>query len=171
MGRSSRDFILSDEVLEAEYNAVYRYVLSLTRNEADARDITQETCLRALKAADRFEGDSSLYTWLCAIAKNLWRNECNKNSRISDGEELTERLTDGISVEQLVTDTDMSMHIHKVLHGLDEPYKEVFTLRIFGGLPFQSIARLFSKTDSWARVTYHRARKMIITVLRKDGLI
>jgi RNA polymerase sigma-70 factor (ECF subfamily) len=41
---------------------------------------------------------------------------------------------------------------------LEEPYKEVFMLRFFGDLSFCKIAELFGKTESWARVTYHRAR-------------
>ena len=52
---------------------------------------------------------------------------------------------------------------------LDEPYKEVFSLRVFGQLSFADISKLFAKTESWARVTYHRARKIINEQLRKDG--
>lgn len=44
---------------------------------------------------------------------------------------------------------------------LDEPYKEVFQLRIFGELPFSQIGMIFGKTENWARVTYHRARLKI----------
>jgi len=51
--------------------------------------------------------------------------------------------------------------IHKILHTLEEPYKEVFSLRVFGELPFRQIGELFGKTESWARVTYHRARMKI----------
>ena len=52
--------------------------------------------------------------------------------------------------------------IHRILHDLPEPYKEVFTLRVFGELRFGQIADIFGKTESWARVTYHRARMMIM---------
>ena len=50
------------------------------------------------------------------------------------------------------------MKIHEVLHNLNEPYKEVFTLRVFGELSFKQIASLFGKTENWACVTFHRAR-------------
>ena len=43
----------------------------------------------------------------------------------------------------------------------EEPYKEVFWLRIFGELSFAQIGALFEKTESWARVTYYRAKIMI----------
>jgi len=44
---------------------------------------------------------------------------------------------------------------------LPEPYKEVFSLRVLGELPFRQIGILFGKTENWARVTYHRARLKI----------
>ena len=161
---------ISDEVLCAEYESVYRYSLSLCRNEAEAQDITQETFLKAMKAAESFEGNSSLYTWLCAIAKNLWLNRSKKQSREVLPENISNLQADNEpSIEQQVADKETAMHIHKVLHDLNEPYKEVFSLRVFGQLSFAEIAKLFSKTESWARVTYHRARKMISEKMGKDG--
>ncbi len=52
--------------------------------------------------------------------------------------------------------------IHEFLHTMAEPYKEVFSLRAFGELPFEKIGRLFGKSAGWARVTFYRARKQII---------
>ena len=60
--------------------------------------------------------------------------------------------------EQVFVNQESAFEIHKVLHKLDEPYKEVFSLRVFGELSFQQIGLLFNKTESWARVTYHRAK-------------
>lgn len=163
---------ISEEVLLAEYEAVYRYCLAICQNENDASDITQEAFLKALWSVKGFEGNCSLYTWLCTIAKNLWINKCKKANResfINDND--TELCSREISLEQMVSEKDMSKRIHKVLHTLDEPYKEIFTLRVFGELAFSDIAELFSKTESWARVTYHRAKKMIIEILKKDGVL
>ena len=55
----------------------------------------------------------------------------------------------------------MAFRIHLILHQLEEPYKEVFQLRVFGDLSFAQIASIFGKTEVWARVTYHRARLKI----------
>lgn len=55
---------ISEEVLCAEYEAVYRYALTLCRNDIKAQDITQETFLKAMKSAEKFEGNSSLYTFI-----------------------------------------------------------------------------------------------------------
>ncbi|WP_322180766.1 RNA polymerase sigma factor [Neglectibacter caecimuris] len=159
----------SEQALCAEYEAVYRYVLSLCRTESEAQDITQETFLKALKAKS-FSGGSSLYTWLCAIGKNLWRNRCGKLGREVSSEGWEQALPDpSAAMEQRVADRETSFQLHRILHELKEPYKEVFSLRTFGQLSFGEIARLFSKTESWARVTYYRARKMIQETLRKEG--
>lgn len=53
--------------------------------------------------------------------------------------------------------------VHRILHALPEPYKEVFTLKVFGELTFREIAGLFGKTESWAKMTYYRAKERIIT--------
>ena len=51
-----------------------------------------------------------------------------------------------------------AMRVHRALHRLPDPYREVFWLRVYGELNFADIARLFEKTESWARVTYYRAK-------------
>ncbi len=170
MRRKKESERISDKVLCAEYEAVYRYVLCLCRDDTVAKDITQETFLKAMKGADRFGGESSLYTWLCAIAKRVWLNSIKKQNR-EDFSDFPEDIYDESesSVEEMVAEKDTAMYIHRILHQLDEPYKEVFSLRVFGELSFSEIAELFSKTDSWARVTYHRARKQISVKMRKDG--
>ena len=161
---------ISEEVLCAEYEAVYRYALTLCRNDIETQDITQETFFKAMRSAEKFEGNSSLYTWLCAIAKNLWVNNCKKYSREVLPEDMVNiELETQASIEHELFEKDTAMHVHTILHNMQEPYKEVFSLRVFGQLSYAEIAGLFSKTESWARVTYHRARKMIGEKLRKGG--
>ncbi|MBE6955297.1 MAG: RNA polymerase sigma factor [Ruminococcaceae bacterium] len=161
---------ISEQVLSAEYEAVYRYALTLCRQEHEAQEITQETFLRAMSTKAGFAGESSLYTWLCAIAKNVYFNRCRKKKREVSLQEWEEPAA-VMETEQQLEERDISLAIHQVLHDLSEPYKEVFSLRVFGQLPYREIAGLFGKTESWARVTYHRARKMMEETLRKDGIL
>ena len=63
-------------------------------------------------------------------------------------------------IEQLA-DEERSFLIHRFLHDMREPYKEVFSLRVFGELPFERIGQLFGKSSGWARVSYYRAKQMI----------
>ena len=95
-------------------------------------------------------------TWLCAIAKNCFLDEKRRQNRhMSFPEEMPES---GKDLEQEYTDQDSSFRIHLALHELEEPYREVFELRVFGELSFREIGMIFRKTENWARVTYHRAR-------------
>ena len=139
---------------------VFSYVMTLAGDRNDAEEITQETFFRAISTEKSFKGESESFTWLCAIAKNIFIDEKRRVSRQDD--ELSEELPDtNKGIEEKLTDRDQSLKIHLILHQLEEPYKEVFQLRIFGELSFAEIGSIFGKTETWARVTYHRARLKI----------
>lgn len=148
------------EVYNLYFREVYRYSLSLCRNEAIAEEITQETFFKALSGLDKFDGKCKVSVWLCQIAKNTYISMYRKD-RFLDRDADTSQLTGKCDMEGLYVNQETALAIHKVLHDLEEPYKEVFSLRTFGELPFKQIAELFGKTEAWARVTYHRARLKI----------
>lgn len=92
-------------------------------------------------------------------SKNLYHDEMRSRQRVADVSEIND-LPSNENVENSVADSDMAFRIHLVLHRLEEPYKEVFQLRVFGELSFHKSLQ-FWKTESWARVTYHRAKLKI----------
>ncbi len=148
------------EVYNLYFRDVYRFALSLCRNESVAEEITQETFYKALEKLDRFDGRCKVSVWLCQIAKNTYITMCRKNKFLDFSTDTT-LLADVECIETRFCDREAAFTIHKVLHTLDEPYKEVFSLRTFGELSFRQIGELFGRTESWARVTYHRARLKI----------
>lgn len=149
-----------EKLYKSYYMQVYLYALSLAKNRELAEEITQNTFYKAVSATSQFKGKSNELTWLCSIAKNLYYDEMRNSQRIVDMSEISELPSDE-NIECSVADSDMAFRIHLVLHRLDEPYKEVFQLRVFGELSFAQIATIFGKTETWARVTYHRARLKI----------
>ena len=86
-----------------------------------------------------------------------------KNKRVSDIDEadLWNIAAADTPVDTKIGEREEACRIRKILHDLAEPYKEVFMWRVFGELSFKEIGALYGKTDNWACVTYHRARKMI----------
>lgn len=151
------------EIIYSQYFAdVYKYALSLCHNETLAEEITQEAFFKALKNIDKFKGDCKIRVWLCQITKNTYFSICQKNKHITDE---SHEENEGECIEQKLINSETVWEIYKTLHFLDEPYKEVFTLRVLGELPFLQIAELFGKTESWARVTFHRAK-----IKLKEGL-
>ena len=146
----------SARLYEACYMRVFSYVMTLAGDRSLAEELTQETFYRAFARQKDFRGESDEITWLCAIAKNLFTDEMRRQSRHG---EIPEDLPDPAkSVAKTVEDRDSSFRIHLALHALEEPYREVFELRVFGELSFREVAAIFGKTENWARVTYHRAR-------------
>ena len=145
-----------EHLYSAYYMRVFSYVMTLTGDRTHAEEITQEAFFRAFSKQSSFRGEADEVTWLCAIAKNFFLDEKRRQSR---SEAFPEEMTDqGTSIEQAAEDRDSSFRIHIALHALEEPYREVFELRVFGELSFREIGMIFGKTENWARVTYHRAR-------------
>ena len=151
---------MNSETCERLYNAyymrVFSYVMTLAGDRHTSEEITQEAFFRAFSKTASFRNESDEVTWLCAIAKNCFVDETRRRNKTAPIPE--DLASDGKSIEQLVTDRDSSFRIHAALHTMDEPYREVFELRIFGELSFSQIGTIFGKTENWARVTYHRAR-------------
>ncbi|UKS66094.1 RNA polymerase sigma factor [Rossellomorea marisflavi] len=157
-----------EKIYDQHFREVYAFILSMSRNEKLAEEITQETFFKALKAIDGFKGQCKMNVWLCQIAKNTYFTHLSKQKRLVP-EEVVESSGDAV-MERLMENREEAMRVHQVLHSLQDPYKEVFTLRIFGELSFRDISGLFGKTESWARVTYHRARQKIQDRLEEEDV-
>jgi len=167
------DCLIYEEVERVDfsslYNAyaddVYSYIFSLCQNKHIAEDITSETFIKAIKAADKFKGDCNMRVWLCQIAKNTYYNLSKRSKFVAD---MPDDFPSEDNFELRLSDKTQAFEIHKVLRLLDEPYKEVFSLRIFAELSFAEIGKLFNKSESWARVTFHRAKNKIKEAIEHD---
>ena len=148
-----------EKIYSEYYDAVFQYVLSLCVDKQWAEEITQEAFFKALKNIGTFRGECKLDVWLCQIAKNTFYTAAKRQQRQVDYP--LELIQSDEAIDQKISDKETAFQIHKLLHALEEPYKEVFCLRTFGELSFKDIGVLFGKTESWARVTYHRAKMKI----------
>lgn len=157
----------SDISFEKYYEDVLRFLRGLSRDEYLAEELTQETIYRAIRSAHTFRGDSDLRVWLCSIAKNLYFTHYKKQKNIVQDGTCENCGAEEKLFSQIIEDKDTALRVHKILHELKEPYKEVFSLRVFGELSFKDIGELFQKSEHWACVTYHRARDMIKGRLRE----
>ena len=152
-----------ERVYGTYFNDVYLYILRLSGNEHIAEEITSDTFFKAMRSIDSFRGDCDVRVWLCQIAKNCYYSYLKKSSRAEqvDEAELQKIPDPAPSVADEYARRDEIRRIQKILHGISEPYKEVFMWRVYAELSFKQIAQIFGKTENWACVTYHRARKMI----------
>ena len=147
-----------DQVYTEYFEAVYGYILKLSHDPDLAEEAAQEAFFKALRKIGSFRRECSMGAWLCQIAKNTYFSLLEKRRRT---QALPEEAPDPFDMESRFGDKEQALAIHRVLHTLEEPYREVFWLRALGELPFAQIAALFGKTESWARVTYHRAKLKI----------
>ena len=144
---------------------VYKYALSLCKNEAMAEEIAQETFYKALSKLEQFDGKCKVSVWLCQIAKNIYFTMCRKKKFVATDADIT-LLADEHSMEERFFAKQTALAIQKVLNSLNEPYKDVFSARVLSEMSFKEIAVLFGKTENWARVTYHRAKGRIKEALK-----
>lgn len=155
-----------ERIYNEYFRGVYTFVLSLSRNEKIAEEITQETFFKALNGIDKFKGNCKINVWLCQIAKNTYFTYLDKQKRF-ETEDISKIVSES-SIEEIMLNKEETFRIHKAIHFLDEPYKEVFMLRVFGELSYNQISQLFEKTESWGRVTFYRAKQKIQDLLKEE---
>lgn len=159
-----------DEIYRLYADDIYRFLLKLTQNEAISQDILQETMLKAIISADKFKENCSIKTWLCTIAKNEYYNYLKRsdNKNLALNEDLQSHEN---TLDNYFSDRMQALELHSVLHNLEEPYKEIFTLRVFAELKFNEIGKIFGKSENWARITFFRAKEKIIGILEKEDFL
>ena len=138
-----------DSVYRLYFRDVFLFLQGLTHNEALAEELTQETFFKALDGLKDYDGRQDVRAWLFTVARNAYYSHCRRTKRTA----------------QLLVDQDAAFTVHQCLHTLDEPYKEVFSLRVFGELPFDRIGLIFGHNAAWARVTYYRAKTQLQKML------
>ena len=149
-----------DEIYQKYAQTVFRFILSKVQDSDLAEELTQETFYQAVKGIHRFSGESSVSTWLCAIAKNQWKVWLRKNPPTLP---LTEETVTGTApaAEQEAEAALSRAALYKKLHALPEPYRETLYLRLFAGLSYREIGDIFGKTENWARVTFYRGKEKL----------
>lgn len=154
-------------IYEKYFRDVELYLRAICRDAALAEELTEQTFFKAMKALNSFRGDCDVRVWLCSMARNQYISYLRKNKGAQSIDDV--QIPDPRrSIEERVADRDQAMAVHRVLHDMPEPYKEVFTLRIFGQLAFGDIGRLFGRSANWACVTYHRACRKIQSEMEEE---
>lgn len=150
-----------DAIFQKFSPIVYRFLLSLCGDESLAEELASETFYQAYLHIGQFRGDCKIETWLCQIAKNALRKEQRRRNCFSDADALENSVADN-NIFEAIANKEQAIQIHKHLHSLKEPYREVFMLRVFGDLSFKEIADICGKSESWAKVTFYRAKNKLI---------
>ena len=146
---------------------VFLYLMTLCGDPDIAEKLTQETFYQAILSLRRYKGKSSVYTWLCGIARNLWLSEMRRRKRST--EEITEYIADSALPPDKSTEKhDEAQRLMKLINALPERERQLVLLRIHGGLTFRELGELLGWTECGARVNYCRIRQKLKTELEKE---
>lgn len=144
---------------------IFKYLMKMTRNSSLSEELTQETFFRAYMNYTSLKNKNKAPVWLCQIAKNTyyaWYNEQKDKTALDD----FEIADNGQSIEDAFLRKELSQKALLCLHELEEPYKEVFMLCVFGDFSLKDISLIFGKSESWARVTFYRAKQKLSERMR-----
>lgn len=149
-----------EQIYKTYFNDVFLYIRRLSGDDHIAEEITSETFFRAMQAINSFRGDCDVRVWLCQIAKNCYYSYIRQANRTESIDEI-DLPQQADSVEEQLAKQDEASQIRRILHHVQEPYKEVFMWRVYAQLSFRQIGQMFGKSENWACVTYHRAKTII----------
>lgn len=152
-----------EEIYEMYSRKVFLFLMSKTNNEHLAEELTQETFFQAVQCIDRFEGKSSILTWLCGIAKNVWFKYLKKHQEILSMDDILD-----IADKKEINVQWEQKEILQLIHGMNEPMREVMYLRLISNLSFSEIGEIIDKTENWTRVTFFRGKQKIVKEILKD---
>lgn len=157
-----------ETLFEKNKGFIFKYLIKLCGNAELAEELTQESFFKAYMNISQLKNEEKASVWLCSIAKNTYFAYLKEQNKKSDFSEI-ENLAGGIDPESAFESKELSKKAYGALHALEEPYKEVFMLSVFGELSFKDISSLFSKSESWARVTFYRAKQKLMERLGKEN--
>jgi RNA polymerase sigma-70 factor (ECF subfamily) len=154
-----------DALVRATYADTYTLAYRLTGNEEDARDVVQDTYLRAFRGLKRFRGDAQFSTWLYRITANCATTQLTKRSRhrhdeLTDDSSLIEEHADR-DPEARSDQAELRERLQESLLRLPPKLRAVIVLRDIYDLPHEAIARELGISESAAKVRLHRARRRL----------
>ena len=124
---------------------IFKYLMKMTQDIMLSEELTQETFFRAYMNYPSLRNKEKASVWLCQIAKNTyfaWYNQHKKTDTL----DLYEAIIDGKNIEDMFIQKELSQKALICLHELEEPYKEVFMLSVFGGFSLKDISSIFRKS-------------------------
>ena len=135
--------------------------MKLCGDVGTAEELTQEVFFRAYMNLSSLRDEGKLSAWLCQIAKNTyfaWYNQQKKNRQLNQMP-VADSTPD---IAELFEEKELAGRAFSCLRDLEQPYREVLELYVFGGLSLKDISAMYGKSESWARVTYYRAKQKIM---------
>ena len=152
--------------LAGHRQAIFRFLLGMARDPAEAEDLTQETLLRAHTRLASLEDEAKLVPWLYRIATNIARDRFRQSSwrqrheplEPEDSEAALPVVDNGPRLDKLIEQREMSDCVRSYLEGLSDAYRTVILLHDLQGMTNPEIAELLGVSVDAVKIRLHRAR-------------
>jgi RNA polymerase sigma-70 factor (ECF subfamily) len=159
------DQLAFEQLVKATYAGTYTLAYRLTGDEEDARDVVQESYLRAFRGLKRFRGDAQFTTWLYRITANCASTHLGRRARHRHDELLDDSPIAETNPEfdpQARSDASaLRDRLNVALRDLPPRLRAVVVLRDVYDLPHEAIAAELGISESAAKVRLHRARRKL----------
>ncbi len=147
---------------------VYGIIRKMVIIHEDADDVLQNTFIKAFRNIHRFNGDSSIFTWLYRIATNESLNFLEKKKRhlffpLEDHQKVMEEHLDGSSY---ITGDEIERSLQKIILTLPEKQRLVFNLKYYEDLSYEEISQITKTSIGSLKASYHHATKKIESAIK-----
>jgi len=159
-------------IFEGDYQRIYRYIMSMVHDTAEAEDLTQDTFLRAYRRRETLRDEGAQTTWLYRIATNVCLDRLRQYARRNPMESETDldqmevAEPDTPSLQTVIEQDEMSACIQNYLNDLSDSYRAVILLHDMHDLTSPEIARLLGDSLSAVKIRLHRARGKLRSALK-----
>ena len=159
-----RDFEL---IYEEFHIPIYKYLMRLTGDELLSEELMQETFYQAYKSILRYNGKSTLFTWLCAIAKNCYFKYLRKDKQKLMNVELLEQelvSDEAADPQQVFEKNETVSEVVDALMSMKKTYRDVIVMRAYFECSYNELSRVLGISESAAKVRYHRGIEILKTI-------
>ncbi|MDD7914664.1 RNA polymerase sigma factor [Polaribacter ponticola] len=155
--------IAFSELLDAYQERLYWHIRRIVTTHENADDVLQNTFIRIYKSIIKFEGKSSLHTWMYRIAYNesIRFLEKNNKKRYDNIDEVSESNLASLFEDAYLDGGEIQQKLHKIINGFKEKQKLVFNMKYFDDMSFRQISEILEISESTLKSTYYTAVKII----------
>jgi len=163
---------LFEETVLPHLDAAFNYARWLTRNEADAEDVVQDACVRAMRFFSSLRDDDAR-AWLFTIVRNAWYSRVSRKANVAEGTRLNdgqdERPDNALDPEERLLQQHTIALVRAALEQLPVDFREVIVLREIEGLSYKEIAEVAGVPVGTVMSRLARARERLQTILKLNA--
>jgi RNA polymerase sigma-70 factor (ECF subfamily) len=162
-----------EETVLPHLDAAFNYARWLTRNDADAEDVVQDACVRAMRFFSSLRDDDAR-AWLFTIVRNAWYSRVSRKANVAEGPRLNDgqdqRPDNALDPEERLLQQHTVGLVRAALEQLPVDFREVIVLREIEGLSYREIAEIAGVPIGTVMSRLARARERLQTILKLNAL-